>query len=122
MSEGYQPEPRAEGDLMSEKSSKRARLEASLAEDPADTFLRYGLALQCLNEGDVAEGREQLLSLIADHPNDQVPAHQQLGQSFMATDEAELARHWFGRGIAKARAVGDSHAAGEMEGFLSQIS
>ena len=107
---------------MSEKSSKRARLEASLAEDPADTFLRYGLALQCLNEGDIAEGREQLLSLIADHPNDQVPAHQQLGQSFMATDEAELARLWFGRGIAKARAVGDLHAAGEMEGFLSQIS
>ena len=29
---------------MSEKSPRRLKLEASLAEDPADTFLRYGLA------------------------------------------------------------------------------
>ena len=106
---------------MPEKSSKRLRLEASLAEDPADTFLRYGLALQCLNDGDVAEGRERLLGLVADHPDDQVPAYQQLGQSFMATGEADAARRWFREGIARAKAAGDWHAAGEMDGFLSQI-
>jgi len=106
---------------MAEKSQKRLRLEASLAEDPTDAFLRYGLALQCLNEGAIAEGREALMSLVADHPDDQVPAHQQLGQSYMATNELELARNWFEAGIAKARSCGDLHAAAEMEGFLSEI-
>ena len=115
-------EPRRDGvALMSEKSSKRLRLEASLADDPTDTFLRYGLALQCVNEGDVTEGRDRLRALIADHPRDQVPAYQQLGQSFMATGEADEARRWFREGIALAKATGDMHAAGEMDGFLSQI-
>ena len=40
-------------------------LEQSLAEDPADAFLRYGLALQCLRDGDAEEGRTRLLALIA---------------------------------------------------------
>jgi thioredoxin-like negative regulator of GroEL len=106
---------------MSEKSKKRLRLEASLAEDPTDTFLRYALALQCMSEGEHAEGRERLLGLIADHPNDQVPAYQQLGQSFMATGENDEARKWFQAGIVKAKAVGDWHAAGEMDGFLAQM-
>jgi predicted Zn-dependent protease len=106
---------------MSVKSSKRLRLEASLADDPTDTFLRYGLALQCLNEGDVSEGRDRLKALIVDHPTDQVPAYQQLGQSYMATGEADEARRWFQEGITRAKAVGDWHAAGEMDGFLSQI-
>jgi predicted Zn-dependent protease len=90
-------------------------LEQSLAEDPADRFLRYGLAMQCLNEGDVEEGRRRLSALIADRPDDEVAAYQQLGQSYAATGETEAARGIFLAGIEKARAAGDFHAAGEME-------
>jgi predicted Zn-dependent protease len=107
---------------MAEKSPRRLMLEASLAEDPADTFLRYGLAVQCLREGDVEEGREQLMALIADHPDDTVAAHQQLGQSYLEGGEADLARSILEKGIALARKRGDWHAAGEMEGLLSQVS
>lgn len=107
---------------MAEKSPRRLMLERSLAEDPADTFLRYGLALQCLREGDVAEGRERLLALIADHPDDQVAAHQQLGQSYIETAETEAAIDVLRRGIEKARVRGDWHAAAEMEGMLSQLA
>ena len=42
---------------MTGKSARRQMLEQSLAEDPTDTFLRYGLAVQCLREGDLDEGR-----------------------------------------------------------------
>ena len=105
---------------MAEKTPRRIKLEASLAEDPGDTFLRYGLAVQCLREGDVAEGREQLLALIADHPDDQVAAYQQLGQSYLETGETERAFDFLRQGIAKARARGDWHAAAEMEGLLAQ--
>lgn len=106
---------------MPEKSRKRLMLEASLAEDPGDVFLRYGLAIQCLRDGDTAEGRERLRALIADHPEDQIAAYQQLGQSFMETGELDDARAALKAGIARARAIGDSHAAAEMDGFLASI-
>ena len=76
---------------MTEKSRRRLMLEQSLAEDPADSFLRYGLAIQCLSEGDVEEGRDRLKALIADRPEDQVAAYQQLGQSYAQTGETDAA-------------------------------
>jgi predicted Zn-dependent protease len=106
---------------MAEKSERRVKLEASLREDPSDTFLRYGLALQCLREGDVAEGRERLLALIADHPDDQVAAHQQLGQSYAEADERDAASTTLRKGIALAHARGDDHAAAEMEQLLDSL-
>src|SRR3954463_5944965 len=106
---------------MAEKSPKRRMLEASLADDPADAFLRYGLAMQCLRDGDVAEGRERLLALIADHPDDQVAAYQQIGQSYLDSGDADEARQYLTAGVAKARAKGDWHAAGEMEGLLGLL-
>ena len=105
---------------MAEKSPRRLMLESSLAEDPADAFLRYGLAVQCLREGDVEEGRERLLALIADEPDDSVAAHQQLGQSFLENSEFEEARAILEKGIALANKRGDWHAASEMQGFLDQ--
>ena len=104
---------------MAEKSARRIMLERSLADDPADTFLRYGLALQCLREGEVEEGRGLLLALIADHPEDQVAAYQQLGQSYLEAGERSAARSTLETGIAKARTRGDWHAAAEMEGLLA---
>jgi predicted Zn-dependent protease len=106
---------------MAEKSARRLKLEASLAEDPADTFLRYGLAVQCLREGDVEEGRAQLTALIADHPDDQVAAYQQLGQSFWEHREQDKAREVLRAGVERAKKRGDWHAAAEMEGLLVEI-
>lgn len=105
----------------SPKSARRLALEESLAADPADTFLRYGLAMQCLREGDLDEGRSRLEALIADHPDDQVAAYQQLGQSYMDEGETERARSCFVEGIVKAQALGDLKAAGEMQGFLELL-
>ena len=106
---------------MADKSPRRILLEASLAADPGDTFLRYGLAVQCLREGAAAEGRERLLGLIADHPDDQVAAHQMLGQSYAESDEPAAARAILDTGIALATKRGDWHAAGEMEGLRAQL-
>jgi thioredoxin-like negative regulator of GroEL len=106
---------------MADKSPRRQMLENSLAEDPTDTFLRYGLAVQCLREGDVEEGRQRLLALIADHPDDTVAAHQQLGQSFLEAEEFDQAKAILKQGVALAGKRGDWHAAAEMEGLLSQI-
>lgn len=95
--------------------------EENLAADPTDSFLRYGLALQCLQDGDTQEGQERLKALIADDPDNQIAAYQQLGQSFMDEGDLENARSWFVRGIANAQACGDLKAAGEMQGFLELL-
>jgi thioredoxin-like negative regulator of GroEL len=106
---------------MAEKSRRRLMLEQSLAEDPADAFLRYGLAVQCLSEGDLEQGRQRLLDLIADRPNDQVAAYQQLGQSYAQTGENDAATAILKAGIEKARGAGDWHAAAEMEQAISML-
>lgn len=102
---------------MGEKSVRRIQLERSLAEEPTDSFLRYGLALQCLRDGDLAEGRQRLIELIADRP-EEVAAYQQLGQSYLEAGESEEARAILRRGVDAARARGDAHAVSEMTGLL----
>ena len=104
---------------MASKSERRVKLEQSLADDPGDTFLRYGLGVQCLREGDLEEGRDRLRSLIADHPDDQVAAHQQLGQSYLESGEANEGRAILLAGIEIAKRRGDWHAAGEMQQLLA---
>ena len=107
---------------MPEKSPRRLMMERNLAEDPADPFLRYGLAMQCLRDGDVDEGRERLVALIAETPGDQeVAAYQQLGQSYLEEGAADRAAHYLLQGITRAQALGDRHAAAEMEGLLDQL-
>jgi len=109
-------------DFMAEKSSRRLMLEQSLAENPDDAFLRYGLAMQCLREGDIDEGRQRLRSLIADDPEHQIAAYQQLGQSYVDSGETEEATAILRLGIAKARAAGDGHAAAEMESLVDSLT
>jgi predicted Zn-dependent protease len=106
---------------MPEKSARRLMLERSLAESPDDAFLRYGLAMQCLREGDIEEGRQRLRSLIEDDPDRQIPAYQQLGQSYADAGETEEAAAILRVGIAKAKTSGDGHAAAEMEQLLDSL-
>ena len=106
---------------MAEKSPRRLMLEQSLAEDPNDPFLRYGLAMQCLRDGDVEEGRQRLRSLIADDPD-------RPGRRLSATGPVvrgdRRARKPLGHpaaGVAKAQSAGDWHAAAEMEQLIDSL-
>jgi Tfp pilus assembly protein PilF len=103
-------------------TERMTQLTAMLAEDPTDAFLRYGLAMEHMSQGDDATAVSVLRELITinlDPPY--VPAFLQAGQALMRmgkdTDAAKMLRD----GIAAARKVGDSHAQGEMEGFLNTI-
>ena len=71
--------------------------------------------------GDVDEGRERLLVLIGDHPDDQVAAYQQLGQSYTDSGEVAAAAAVLRTGITKAKASGDWHAAAEMQQMLDSL-
>jgi thioredoxin-like negative regulator of GroEL len=106
---------------MPEKTPRRLMLERSLAENPADAFLRYGLAMQCLREGDVEEGRQRLRALIEEDPDGQIACYQQLGQSYADAGESEEAATILRVGIGKAKSSGDWHAAAEMEQLLDSV-
>ena len=96
-------------------------LEQSLAEDPDDPFLRYGLAMQCLREGDVEEGRQRLRSLIADDPDARSPPTSNWASRTPKPARSRPATAILRTGIAKAQAAGDWHAAAEMEQLLDSL-
>lgn len=100
--------------------NRRQKLESMLQEDPADTFLQYALAMQCLSEGDDKGGAERFEALLAQDPN-YVPAYMQLALALEKSADVERSREVLKRGIEVAKRTGDDHAEGEMRGFLEQF-
>lgn len=91
-----------------------------LLEDPRDTFLRYGLAMELEKEGQHDPSLEQLRGLMADTPP-YVPAFFMAGQQLARLGRLAEARSALRSGIERARAAGDGHAAGEMAEFLAGL-
>lgn len=101
--------------------TRREKLETMLAAAPQDPFLRYALALAMASEGDAAGAIARLESMLETTP-DYVPAYFQLAQLHAGRGQPDLARPVLTRGIEMARRAGDSHAEGEMRGFLEQLA
>jgi len=101
-------------------SSRRARIEAMLVDDPTDSFLRYGLAMEMAGEGDYEGSVRQMQSLLADRPP-YVPAFFMSAQHLVKLDRIAEARTILREGIEFARTEGNSHAAGEMSEFLTSL-
>jgi Tfp pilus assembly protein PilF len=100
--------------------SRKQLIEDMLADDPKDPFLRYGLAMEYVSERDDLQAAQCLRELLALTP-DYVPAYLQAGQVLTRLQKPDEAREVFGTGIRVAQRLGDSHAAGEMEGFLEGL-
>jgi predicted Zn-dependent protease len=96
-----------------------AQIEALLADDPADPFLRYGLAMEHASAGDDATAADQLLQLINNAPY--VPAFLMAGQILNRLNRVDEAVAVLRRGVAAAREQGNAHAEGEMAGLLATI-
>ncbi len=101
-------------------ASRRARIEAMLADDPHDSFLRYSLAMELGKEGEHDRSLELLRGLAADTPP-YVPAFFMAGQQLAQLGRVNEARTILRDGIEKARSSGDAHAAGEMSEFLASL-
>jgi len=100
--------------------SRREKIEAMLADDPADTFLRYSLAMELDKEGD----HDASLAIFADLARDNPPyvaAFFMSAQQLARLNRLDEARTILRDGIAAARAQDDQHAAGEMTEFLASL-
>lgn len=100
--------------------SRREKIESMLAEEPADIFLRYSLAMELEKEGEHDASLAKLDELTAETPP-YVPAFFMAGQQFARMSRVEEARTVLRKGIDQARQQGDDHAAGEMSEFLTSL-
>ena len=101
-------------------ASRKERLEAMLAQDPNDPFLRYGLAMEHTGAGDDEAAAKCFGELLRIAP-DYVPAYLQAGQVLARLGREDEARAVYRAGVVAAQRAGDAHAAGELQGFLDML-
>jgi hypothetical protein len=101
-------------------STRREKIEAMLADDPADQFLRYSLGLELEKEGDHEKSLAALRSLTADSPP-YVPAFFMSAQQLVKLGRVNEARTALRDGIDEARRQANLHAAGEMAEMLAGL-
>jgi hypothetical protein len=100
-----------------------AQIEAMLADDPDDAFLRYGLAMEHASAGNDKACVEVLHDLIArTAATPYIPAFLQAGQALVRLDRISEACDVLRTGVEAARRGGDTHAQGEMQGLLESIA
>ena len=107
--------------MTSQNKTRRQKLEEFLARNPNDAFTRYGIALECLRENDLAGAEAHFKALLEANP-DYVPGYQMYAQTLAEHDRAEEAKSLLNQGIAAANRQGNQHARSEMEGLLAQLS
>jgi predicted Zn-dependent protease len=101
------------------------QIEALLADDPADPFLRYGLAMEYSSQGDDETAVRHFRELIALAPaKPYIPAFLMCGQALARLGKEGEAAEVLKEGIAAATKAGTPdalHARGEMEGLLATV-
>ena len=101
-------------------ASRREKIEAMLADEPGDTFLRYSLAMELQKEERHEDSLKLLNELTQDDPP-YVPAYFMAGQQLGGLRRINEAREILRNGIEEARKQNDHHAAGEMSEFLASL-
>lgn len=107
---------------MSAASEKTLRefLEEALRQDPANTFARYGLAMECANtEPDAAWGHFQYL--LHHHP-DYAAAYYQAGVFLIKQGRLDEARKVLAAGVEVTGRQGKQHAQAELQAALDDLN
>jgi hypothetical protein len=101
-------------------ATRREKLETMPEVSPSDQMLRYMLALELEKEG----AHDRSLELFQQLMNDgvpYVPAFLMAGQQLAKLARIDEAKAAYRTGIEAATVQGNSHAAGEMAGFLAAM-
>ncbi|MGE0756822.1 MAG: tetratricopeptide repeat protein [Pirellulaceae bacterium] len=101
-------------------ADRRQKIEAMLAQDPQDQFLRYTLAMECGKVGDYERSETLFRGLMQDAPP-HVPSFLMAAQLLQEQGKIEPAREVLRAGIEVARQQGNTHAAAEMGELLAQL-
>ncbi len=103
-----------------EAPSRREKIEAMLAEQPDDVFLRYSLAMELQKEDRHEESLQRFRELMDESPP-YVPAFFMAAKLLIQLKQISDARSLLRDGIEQARSQGDGHAASEMAELLATL-
>lgn len=95
-------------------------LKKILAQNPADAFARYGLALEYSNVGAVDQSLEEFGKLISAHP-DYTAGYFMAAQTLAKAQRTNEARKMLEDGISSAQRTNNAHAQSEMEAMLADL-
>jgi tetratricopeptide (TPR) repeat protein len=95
-------------------------LKSMVAQNPNDSFSRYGLAMEYRNSGDLEGAVREFRDLIAVNP-DYAYAYFHCGQTLEKLGRLEDAADMYRAGIDSAMRTGDQHARGELQGALDLV-
>jgi tetratricopeptide (TPR) repeat protein len=91
-----------------------------LAQNPRDTFARYGLAMEYQHRGDL-EGAVTEFRLLLENNPDYAAAYFHGGQALEKLGRVEEARAFYQKGIDVTSRTGDRHAQSELEAALDML-
>jgi tetratricopeptide (TPR) repeat protein len=101
-------------------SARLETLRALTAQDPRNSFARYGLAMELLNTGDAEGAVGEFRNLIANDPN-YAAAYFHGGRALEKLGRIADARAIYQEGVAVTSRTGDEHTRGELEGALALL-
>lgn len=101
-------------------SDRLQALQSMLAEDPANSFARYGLAMEYMKAGDNQMAVDQFRALLEADPN-YAAAYYHSGQTLERMGEIDLAREMYQRGIEVTLRTGDAHTRSELQAALELL-
>lgn len=99
---------------------KIAMLSEILAANPADSFARYGLAMEHLGQGNTDAALAEFEKTTEQNP-DYVPAYQMSGQTLARLHRNDEAKARLMAGLGAAERTRNQHAASEMQALLDEL-
>jgi thioredoxin-like negative regulator of GroEL len=106
--------------MTDQRKTRRQMLEEFVSKKPDDAFSRYGLAMQCMNDGDPAAADTHFRALL-ERNADYIPAYLMYAQLLARESRTAEAKQVLSNGIAAAAKKGDHHASSEMETLLHEL-
>ncbi|MBX9603386.1 MAG: tetratricopeptide repeat protein [Bryobacteraceae bacterium] len=88
-----------------------------VAQDPGNSFVRYGLAMELVNSGDLRAGAAEFEAILAGNP-DYAAAYFHGGQTYEKLGELDRARQTYRSGIEATTRTGDAHTRSELQAAL----
>jgi Putative Zn-dependent protease, contains TPR repeats len=101
-------------------SSRLETLKSMVAQNPADSFARYGLAMEYANLGQLEDAVAEYRALLAVNP-DYAAAYYHGGRTLEKMGELDDARALYEKGIEVTGRTGDAHTRSELQAALDML-
>ena len=95
-------------------------LKSMVAQNPADAFARYGLAMELMKSGELQGAVAEFRALLEHNPN-YAAAYFHGGQALEKLGDVEQARALYEKGVEVTARTGDAHTRSELQAALDML-